>query len=63
MGVRDAQGTVRWLDTGNLPFTREILDFHREKLAERSKKEGKEIGYNELVKELITIGTGHLDID
>ncbi len=62
MGVRDINGVVRWLDHGDLPFTRDILDFHREKLAERSKKLGRTVGYNELVNELITIGTGHLHI-
>ncbi len=62
MGLRDADGAVRWLDHGNLPFTRDILDFHKEKLAERSKKLGRPVGYGDLVNELISIGTGHLDI-
>ncbi len=34
--ARDARGAVRIMDPGDLPLTREILDFHREKLAERA---------------------------
>lgn len=62
MGVRDVDGVERWLDAGDLPFSKDILDFHKEKLAKRSKKLGRPVGYEDLVHELITIGTGHLDI-
>ena len=63
IGVRDAEGAIRWLDHGDLPFTNEILDFHKEKIADRSRKQGKEVGYDEVVNELMTIGTGHLKVD
>jgi methylaspartate mutase epsilon subunit len=63
MGVRDAEGAIRWLDYGNLPFTDEIAEFHQQKIAERSRKQGKEVGYEEVVNELMTIGTGHLDVE
>ena len=63
IGVRDAEGAIRWLDHGDLPFTKEILDFHKEKIADRSRKQGKEVGYDEVVNELMTIGTGHLKVD
>ena len=55
MGVRDAQGAGRFLDPGNLPFSKEILEFHREKVAERAKKENKEIGYEEVTEGFLSI--------
>ena len=63
MGVRDSEGAIRWLDHGNLPFTKEIIEYNREKIAERSRKQGKEVGYEEVINELMTIGTGHLSVD
>ncbi|MBI3968136.1 MAG: hypothetical protein HY329_21070, partial [Chloroflexi bacterium] len=41
MIVRDRTGAVRYLDTGNLPFSREIVDYHRAKIAERERAEGR----------------------
>ena len=32
---RDAKGAVRYVDPGRLPLSKEVLDFHREKLAGR----------------------------
>ncbi len=55
MGVRDAQGAGRFLDPGNLPFGKEILEFHKEKIAERAKKENKEIGYEEVTEGFLSI--------
>ncbi|HAN40820.1 MAG TPA: methylaspartate mutase subunit E, partial [Candidatus Cloacimonas sp.] len=37
--ARDNEGAVRFLHWGNLPFPKEIQDFHRAKLAERGKAE------------------------
>ena len=37
--IRDDQGAVRWLDTGNLPFSNEIIEYHREKIKGREKHE------------------------
>ena len=39
--VRDTHGAVRLLDHGNLPLGKESLDFHRERIAERGKAEGR----------------------
>ena len=41
MGVRDNEGAVRYLDHGNIPFPREIVEFHRERIAEREKVQGR----------------------
>jgi methylaspartate mutase epsilon subunit len=60
LGVRDAQGAPRFLDFGNLPFNEEIKEFHREKLAERARKQGSEISYDTLVSDLLSVSEGFL---
>jgi methylaspartate mutase epsilon subunit len=36
--VRDGKGAVRYLRTGNLPFSREILEYNESKIRERAEK-------------------------
>jgi len=60
MGVRDNEGAVRYLDHGNLPFTNEILEFHRGKIAEREKKWGRKVDYESVVNDLFSISRGAL---
>ena len=60
LGVRDAQGAIRYLDHGNLPLSKEIINFHKEKIAERSKKEGRKIGYDSLVGDIYAPSRGRL---
>ncbi len=55
MGVRDAQGAGRFLDPGNLPFGKEILEFHKEKIAERAKKENRDIAYEAVCEGFLSI--------
>lgn len=62
MGVRDNEGAVRYLDCGNLPFTREIVDFNRSKIAAREKAQGKKVDYGSVVHDLFSISTGSLVI-
>ena len=59
-GVRDLQGAVRYIDHGNLPFTSEIIDFHKEKIAEREKAIGKKLDYQTIVKDISSISRGEL---
>lgn len=59
-GVRDARGAVRFLRTGNLPFSKEIKDFHREKIAERAKLINKEPDYDTMIGDLLSISRGSL---
>ncbi len=49
--VRDHTGAVRYLDCGNLPFSREITGFHREKVAERKRAESKK-DYQLIIEDL-----------
>ena len=60
IGVRDAEGAVRYLSHGNLPFSREIADFHREKIAEREKAQGRPVGYDTVVSDIVSISKGSL---
>ncbi|MFC1945877.1 hypothetical protein ACFLW1_01615 [Chloroflexota bacterium] len=41
LAIRDAKRAVRYLEHGNLPFNKEIVAYHREKIAERRHQEGK----------------------
>jgi methylaspartate mutase epsilon subunit len=58
MGVRDAHGAVRYLDHGNLPFTRDIIEYHKEKIAEREKKEGRKISYDAVIGDIFAPSRG-----
>jgi len=43
--VRDGKGAVRYLRTGNLPFSREILEYNKSKIREREEKISAEVDY------------------
>jgi methylaspartate mutase epsilon subunit len=60
MSIKDASGALRYLNTGNLPFTKEMVDFHKEKISDREKKIGKKLGYEELVSDLLAVSKGVL---
>jgi len=46
---------VRFLDTGMLPFTEDIKAFHREKIAERAKNEGREVSFQMSIDDIYAI--------
>lgn len=58
--ARDKEGAVRFLSTGDLPFNREVKEFHQEKLAERGKSEGREPNFQMVIDDVYAIGKGHL---
>ena len=60
LGIKDSEGAIRYFETGNLPFSKEILDYHKEKIAEREKKQGIKVGYDTLVDDLYAISKGYL---
>lgn len=60
LGVRDAEGAGRYLDTGNLPLPKYVQDYHREKIRERARKQGSEVSYNTVVKDILSISEGYL---
>lgn len=58
--ARDNDGAIRILEMGNLPFTKELKDFHAGKLAARSATEGRPVSFNMLVDDVYSISKGRL---
>lgn len=49
--VRDANGALRYLDPGATPVPREVVEYHRECIARRERKEGTVAGVRWIVRE------------
>jgi methylaspartate mutase epsilon subunit len=60
MSIKDGEGAIRYLNHGNLPFTQDILKFHKNKIAEREKTRGKKLDYETLVSDLFAVSKGVL---
>jgi methylaspartate mutase epsilon subunit len=60
LGVRDIHGACRYLEFGSLPFPEDVKDFHRAKVAEREKKEGKKADFHTTVRDLWTLSKGKI---
>nr|WP_207754968.1 methylaspartate mutase subunit E [Desulforadius tongensis] len=58
--ARDNNGAVRLLDFGNLPFTKEIIDFHRGKIAQRGREENRQPSFQMVIDDIYAIGKGML---
>ncbi|MFC1905587.1 methylaspartate mutase subunit E [Chloroflexota bacterium] len=50
--TRDVNGMVRYLDCGNLPFTKEIIDYHRAKIDQKKKLEKLEKDYQLMLEDI-----------
>ena len=50
--MRDAENAVRYLDSGDIPLPKEVKEYHKAKLAERAAKEGTELTFDMVVKDL-----------
>jgi methylaspartate mutase epsilon subunit len=60
LGVRDIHGACRYLEFGNLPFNKYMKDWHRSKIAEREKLEGKKADYHTAVRDLWSFSKGKI---
>jgi methylaspartate mutase epsilon subunit len=60
IGVKDCKGAIRYVDFGNLPLPEEVKEFHREKVAERAKAEGREMNYEVTVQDFWAFSKGNL---
>lgn len=60
MPARDNIGAVRYLDCGNIPFSRELVDFNRKKLDARGKYEKREVGFQMTIDDVYAVGKGVL---
>ena len=57
---RDNDGAVRILNMGNLPFNKELKEFHAAKIAERAKAEKREATFQMVIDDVYAIGKGRL---
>ncbi len=51
MVVRDAQGAMRYLNSGNIPLPPEVKEYHRAKLAQRKARGGKKSDVELIIRE------------
>jgi len=58
--ARDNTGAVRLLDSGNLPFSNEVKDFHCKRMEERGDYEKRPVTFQMVVDDIYAIGKGHL---
>ncbi|MBC8015851.1 MAG: methylaspartate mutase subunit E [Sporomusaceae bacterium] len=58
--ARDNNGAVRLFDVGNLPFTQDIIDFHRGKIDERAKSERRKASFQMVIDDIYAISNGRL---
>ena len=49
--VRDRRGALRYLDFGHIPLPREVVDYHRSRIAERETKEGARADLKWIIRE------------
>jgi methylaspartate mutase epsilon subunit len=58
--ARDDVGAVRLLELANLPFSKDIKDFHRGKLETRGKRENRAVSFQMVIDDIYAIGRGNL---
>lgn len=57
---RDNDGAVRILDIGNLPFSKELIDFHKSKIEQRATAEKRQVSFQMVIDDVYSIGKGRL---
>lgn len=60
MPVRDKDGAIRFLNVGNMPFSKEVKEFHRQKIEERGRLERREPGFRMVIDDIYAISKGRL---
>lgn len=58
--ARDNEGHIRILEFGNLGFNEEIKAFHRQKIEERAKYEGRPVSFQMSVDDIYAVSEGQL---
>jgi methylaspartate mutase epsilon subunit len=58
--ARDNEGAVRFFDTGNLPLTEELMEFHKQKMKSRAKYEKREPSFQMVIDDVYAISKGRL---
>ena len=57
---RDNNGAIRILNPGNLPFSKDLLDYHASKIEERAKAENRKPSFQMVIDDVYSIGKGRL---
>jgi len=57
---RDNDGAIRILNPGNLPFNKDLLDFHAGKIAKRAEVENRKPSFQMVIDDVYSIGKGRL---
>lgn len=57
---RDNDGAIRILELGNLPFSKELVDFHKSKIEERANAEKRKASFQMVIDDVYAIGKGRL---
>ena len=57
---RDNDGAVRILNTGNLPFTKDLKAFHEAKIQQRALAENRKASFQMVIDDVYAIGKGRL---
>ena len=60
LGIKDLEGACRYLEFGNLPLPPEVKDFHRARVAEREKAEGRKMDYDVVVEDFWAFSKGKI---
>lgn len=58
--VRDNFGAIRLFDPGNVPLPEDVLTYHRDKIGERSRAEGREASFEMVVDDVRAISASQL---
>ena len=53
--ILDASRAVRYLHHAGLPLDNEVLDYHREKIREREKKEGRPVDFEAAIQDVTEV--------
>ena len=58
--ARDNNGAVRLFSIGNLPYSKDLIDFHREKIEERAKAESRPASFQMVIDDIYAISKGRM---
>ncbi|HHY52820.1 MAG TPA: methylaspartate mutase subunit E, partial [Clostridiales bacterium] len=58
--ARDNEGAIRILTPGNVPLSRELLDFNTAKIQERARQEKRAASFQMVIDDVYAIGKGRL---
>lgn len=58
--ARDNTGAVRFLECANLPFTKEVKEYHHNKMKERADYEKRDMSFQMVIDDIYAIGKGKL---